>query len=75
MGFAVPRRMVERGGEMIGERCNDLLGVGHHLSALFEHLDAGADADRHHESDDENRNRAAQDWLCAQEAAICGVGD
>ena len=45
------------------------------LAAMFENLNRGADADRQHEGDDENRNGAPQQRLGGQEAAIRGLGD
>ncbi len=73
--LAVTRGAIELGGEMIGERLDHPHLVDDGLPALFEHLHGGADADRQHEGDDENRNGAAQQRLGAQQAAIGGVGN
>ena len=42
---------------------------------MFENLNGGADAHRHHEGDDENRNGAAQERLSAEQAPIGRIGD
>ena len=55
---AVAQRAIEHRGEMIRQRLDGSGGVEHDLTAVFEHLHRGADADRHHEGDDENRNGA-----------------
>ena len=51
---------------MIGECLDSLRRVEYHLTAVFEHLDGGADADRQHEGDDENRDGTAQQRLGRQ---------
>ncbi len=72
---AIARRAIERGGEVIGQRRDGLRGIENDLTAMLEHLHRGADADRHHEGDDENGNRAPQQRLGGQEAPISGIGD
>ncbi len=66
MQASVVRRSIELGREMIGERLDSLRRVEYHLTAVFEHLDGGADADGQHEGDDENRDGAAQQRLGRQ---------
>jgi hypothetical protein len=68
-------RTIEFGGEMIGERFDRLRRVGHCLAAMIENLHRGADADREHECDDQDRNGAAQQRLGGEKAAIRGLGD
>ncbi len=60
---------------MIGERLDGHRRIEHDLAAMFEHLHRGADADRHHEGDDENGNGAAQQRLGGQQPPIGGIGD
>jgi len=72
---AVMRRAVEHRGVMIGQRRDGLGGVEHHLTAMFEHLHRGADADGHHEGDDEHGNGAPQQRLGRQQAPIGRIGD
>ena len=68
-------RAVQFGGKMIGERFDRLRCVEYRLAAMFENLHRGADADREHERDDENRNGAAQQRLGGEKASIRGLGD
>ena len=60
---------------MIGQRFAGANGIENDLAAMFEHLHRGADADRQHEGDDENRNGAAEHRLGGEQAPIRGVGD
>ena len=60
---------------MIGQRLAGANGIDNDLAAMFEHLHRGADADRQHEGDDENRNGAAEHRLGGEKAPIRGVGN
>ena len=52
-------RPIEHCSEMIGECLDATRRLEHDLAAVLEHLHRGADADRHHKRDDENRNGTA----------------
>ena len=75
MRSAIAAATLKKHGEVIRHRCNALLSVEYCLPPMFEDLNGGADAYRHHESNDENRNGAAQERLGAQQAPIGRIGD
>jgi hypothetical protein len=75
MRAAIAAATLKKRGEVIGHRCNALLGLEYRLPSMFENLNGGADAHRHHEGDDENRNGAAQERLSAEQAPIGRIGD
>ena len=69
------RRAIERGGKMVRQRLGGSRCVVHRLAAVLVHLHGGADADRQHEGDDENRNGATQHRLGGEKAPVRGVGN
>ena len=75
MRAAIAAPTLKKRGEVIGYRCNPLFGLEYRLPSMFENLNGSADAYRHHEGDDENRNGAAQERFGAQQAPIGWIGD
>ena len=73
--LAVAPGAIERCGEMIGQRLDGADGIENDLAAMFEHLHRGADADRQHEGDDQNRNGAPQQRLGGQKPPVGRLGD
>ena len=69
-------RPVELGGKLIGERFDGLaLPRRPTCRRCSSTCTRGADADRQHEGDDENRDGAAQQRLGGQQAPIGGLGN
>ena len=75
IGAQIAARAVDLDRDLVGQRPDGLPLVHHRLAALLEHLHAGADRNGDQKGDDQNRHRAAQQRLGAQEAVIRRLGD